>query len=67
MGCCYIGMKMSVVSVSGAQTWQKIRTGAEDAIFHSPIADNERLELMRPVVDPQPWFTELQDMLHRLK
>jgi hypothetical protein len=36
MGCCYIGMKMSVVFVSGAQTWQKIRTGAEDAIFHSP-------------------------------
>ena len=37
MGCSYNSMKMSVVFVSGAQTWHKIKTGAAGgAIFHSP-------------------------------
>ena len=58
MGCSYNGMKMSVVFVSGAQTWHKSSDPAQQEARYSThlIVDNERLELMRPVVGPRPWF-----------
>ena len=69
MGCSYNSMKMSVGFVSGAQTWHKSSDPAQQDARYSThlIVHNERLGLMRPVVDPQPWFAEFQDMLHDLK
>ena len=56
MGCSYNGIEMSVVFVSAAQTWHKSSDPAQQEARYSThlIVDNERLELMRPVVGPQP-------------
>lgn len=54
MGCSYNSMEMSVVFVFEAQTWHKIKTQQEARYSTRLIVDNERLELMRPVVGPRP-------------
>jgi hypothetical protein len=66
MGCSCNGIEMSVVFVSPAQSWHKSSDPALQEATHL-IVHNERLGLMRPVVDPQPWFAEFQDILHDLK
>ena len=66
MSCSYNGMKMSVVFVFETQTWHRLSDPAQQEATHL-IVHNERLGLMRPVVDPQPWFAEFQDMPHDLK
>ena len=56
MGCSCNGMKMSVVFVSGAQTGRKSTAAQHEARYSTHlIVDNERLELMYPVV-PRTWF-----------
>ena len=57
MGCSYNGMKMSVVFVSGAQTWHKIKTGAAGgAIFHSPHRAQRTSGAYASCCCPRPWF-----------
>ncbi|OGE46783.1 hypothetical protein PENARI_c111G03804 [Penicillium arizonense] len=57
MGCSYNGMEMSVVFVSGAQTWQKSSDSAQQQARYSTqlVVENKGLELMRPVLGPRPW------------
>lgn len=56
ISCFYKGMEMSVVFVFEAQAWHKQSNPAQQNARYSThlTVDNERLELMHPVVGPRP-------------
>jgi hypothetical protein len=56
IGCSYNSIDMSVVFVSRAHPSRKSKPAQHEARYSTHlIVDNERLELMCPIV-PRPWF-----------